>query len=377
MKTKHAPIKSGQNVFSALAYSDSDVLDLGAKINTEKFVANPVLLQEHDGNRPIGQIVEFKWKKEGLYVEFFFDTDSEQGREAERKWERGLASSLSVGVEALWNDDKSEITGWALREVSQVSIPLDPDATAKPDERQPKRMAGIRELLKIDPSTLHKSKDFVILTASMASKDQRNPLRTAKSDSNMPDEKKPDYRDEYVDVLKEKIATLTQTVTELTEKVEASQTEMASLKETHSKEIETLNASLKEAQEAAEAVNQDELQQLANEVNEKEAKLDAEVKEFEMKQARAEVENEAARWRQFLPASFDTDGLEVRDVLIAACPKHLRNASMSDDTIRGILIHESNNRLRASLSVKRGSGTVTSTDDSGSFYIAPHQLKNL
>lgn len=402
-KTNHAPLRAGQNVFQCLAYSKEDVLKVASEIDTEDFINNPVLLQEHDHKNPVGQVLQFKWTKDGLLTQHAFDTESEAGIEAQRKWMRGLRSSLSVGLSGK-KDDLGK-WNWRLSELSVVTVPLDPKATAKIDERMPIQIASLP--MGSEENEGDEEEMTVYLIASAASDEEREPIHlddssqdgTVESEPSLEDETKQaqddsanleqtvtpmsdtNTNDEYRDDLIEELKAGNQL---LREREEEHKTEKAALQETI-EELQTQVASLLEKQEELEgklqaseakmekqSSSEDEMIKISDDLYQREAALKEEKEELEKREARVKVQMEVARWNHLLPKGCDGEGMTVRQVLEAAAPAGLIATGKSDDELRGHLEEITKQRFHKRLEASSRKH-VPITSHSGT-YIPPDKI---
>ena len=381
-KTRHNSLSSGQQIFRALAYSSDDVLELGDAIDIKPFLANPVLLVEHNSGNPAGQFIQLEWTKAGLETEFYFDTGSEEGREAERKWMKGLRSSLSIGASGRRNKDGDGYT-WRLAEISQVAVPLDPKATASPKQRKPARIASVAALN--DVKIGENEEVMVYLTASAATSNELNPVRVHSEPEPEPaPKKKASKPPKPSSHMEEQIKVLTDLVAELKANNERLSEEIKSLKASLEEKDKDIT-SAQEAQAKAEAslkehldkdpITRSSLKELADDVAKREAELKEKAEALEERRARIEVTAEMTRWNEFLPSGFSGEGCTVRDVLLAAAPRNMITEDKTDDWIRGALEMESDRRFRASIPRRNAERPPVTVTDGG--YISPDRLKQL
>ena len=369
-KTKHVPLDSGQSVFRATAYSDADVFQLGTDmVDLAGYRNNPVMLTEHNPYKPIGTILRLGWEKKGLRVEFAFDEESEEGKEAMRKWTKGLASSLSIGIVGKYQRAQERMS-WALREISQVTVPLDPKATAAPNERNPVKVASSIEQLKEVEQKIKEGTEggeqMIYLTASVATDTERQPISVQGSAS--PDNSTNQNQSKNMETNEQHLEHLTTLVDELKASRDQYKGQVETLQASHEKEVEELKAENKKLNEKivsmkASAKEQDD--RFANTTEEGLLTLSEELKDRENKVTEKEAslkgkENELAvleatvTFSDFLPTGFDTTELSVMDVLKAAAPRNLTIAGMDENALRAVLINEKNRRLKTRL---RGSAT--------------------
>ena len=430
MRTRHGQLRAGQNIFSALAYSDDDVLNIGDQFSIAGYKNNPVLLSEHDPNRPIGQVTSLKKAKSGIRVEFAFDTESPEGLEAERKWMRGLRSSLSIGVSGRLKKGKTG-TGtytmgqrdWSLAEISQVSVPLDQRATASPNERGPLRVASLSGLSKLEASEdLHSREDiYVILTASVATAEELSPslvvdpetpadeeettvvdpadekeedavndkkeeeIVANKEDEEKEDEENSPNLSNPISMDEKKIQELTETVNDLKYMNRKLRTDLEGLQESETKKQSTidelkkenasLHAALKEEKNKA-PLDPDHIIAESEKVRERTASLDEKEADLHAREKQVAIDTEISRWRDLLPEGFTGRNCSVREVLEAALPNNLLEPGISDDQIRGMLRMEQSSRLNARIQGNlKTKSAKTKTFSAG--YISPQQLQEM
>jgi phage head maturation protease len=113
------------------------ILNAGAK--TGSYLANPVLLYNHDRSSrlPIGKLKDLKLEGGKLSAEPEFDMQDTFAAEVARKWEAGILNAASMGINILaYSEDPKDliagqtrhsITSWDLLEVSIVDIPRNQD----------------------------------------------------------------------------------------------------------------------------------------------------------------------------------------------------------------------------------------------------------
>ena len=426
MRTRHGQLQAGQNIYSALAYSDDDVLNIGAEFDITGYKNNPVILSEHDPKLPVGQATAIRRTAKGIRIELAFDTGSAEGIEAERKWRSGLRSSLSIGVNGI--RDKSAgpntvVAGghdrhklgkrkWALVEISQVSVPLDQRATATPSERGPIRVASsLNHLADLeDQEGVREDEDlFVILKASAATQSELEPAAVHNEDVEDADKdvENPDEKDSVTDSdneVEEKeeeenqsqksnssnmdiknSQELTDVIDDLKSTNRQLRQELDELKDTVAKKEAALNGLQKEkasltadltAERERKRLDPDDVVKASQDIADREAKLQEQQAELERKEARVAVDTEIARWRDLLPDGFSGRQCSVRDVLEAACPNNLLESDMSDDVIRGLLINEKKTRFNARIVPKTETRKAHANGYPGG-YISAVQLQEM
>jgi len=372
-RTNHTPLMAGQNVFSSMAYSNEDVLQVGSDIKLDAFIKNPILLSDHYHGMPIGQVTSIQWSNAGLKAEFFFDQTIEEGRDSEHKWQRGLKSSLSVGLRGKQvKEGRGYTFDYYLREISQVTIPLDPNATAEVKQRMPLRVASLDEKVitaSLKDAGIPENKEFdVILTASMAKADDLHPLYTfkpnremAKKDKQASDdqavdsvdpqvdstpEPTPDYRSELIAELKSTKEGYESQITELKDQLKEASDQLSERDET----VKTLQATIDQHEADAKKFTDDNaaLATANQELRDKERDLEAREAKLKTVQDEMAVTKEAAAWRELLPEAFTATGKSIRQVLEAACAKGFDHSGISDDELRGRLSVERELRKQAS-----------------------------
>ena len=413
-KTQHTRLQTGQSIFAALAYSDRDVFDIGRNMNLGRFMKNPVLLEEHNREKPIGQVTNLGWEENGLHAEFYFDTDSTAGLEAERKWKKGLKSSLSVG---LAGKPKGGKISWELSEISQVTIPKDDKATATLSQRNPLRTASLRDLNDFDPDDYEEDQIITVhLTASLPTENERNPIATqggltkkasdtidsddidigegtpddddagdpegdqaVNKTANQQDDSKMADNSQHLEHLSKLVKELEDKNARLEASLKEQETANKTLKEANEKLAEA-NAALEEREKKASAnksLDQQELERANLDLAERKEALDKKEDTFKKKEAKLEVEMTAHEFAVLLPTGFNTEGHTPRSVLEAAAPRGINTFELDTNTLRGMLIREKANRLKARLeSTAKRSRLDDEVHVTGNFsdYISPTEL---
>lgn len=102
--------------------------------NLKNFEKNPVMLFNHDMDKPIGKVVGFEARDEGLYVKCVFSKSNDPMVAYVRDMvKEKILNSFSVGFDAKQSEKNAEgvnvITSAELYEVSVVSIPMNQDST--------------------------------------------------------------------------------------------------------------------------------------------------------------------------------------------------------------------------------------------------------
>lgn len=308
-KTNHGKLTPGQDVFKAMAYSSDNVLELDVdQVSFAGFLNNPVLLEEHDPERPVGNIIELGWKRKSLMAHLAFDVKSSEGKEAQRKWQAGLKSSLSIGLRGSRKKGTKKWQ-WRLLEISQVSIPLDPRATATTDQRSPYKVASIKELASIEEKERENFNEILVyFTASGTSTtDHRDPIGVYETDENtkaMTDEQ----FEKLLGAIKDLSASTTQAVKD-------------SINELKTSEPEDKLAS-------AEGTTPEDKQDAA--MSDQLASIEAEHRALDSRKA-------ALDFKDLLPQDFDAKNKDVMEVLKAAAPSGLDTSKMSEETLRYVL----------------------------------------
>lgn len=406
-RTKHSKIKSGQKIFSALAYSSNDILKIGMDkvVDMSSFINNPVLLDQHNHDKPIGQVLKLSWRPNGLRVDFTFDTESKEGKEAERKWMRGLKSSLSVGMAGKWEHTNRNYN-WRLTEISQVSVPMDPDATAKPNERFEYKMADVKTL-SLDEGNAETMK--VCLSVADADFEHLNPVYVNTNEDENEDHSDPIEESDQIELSDEQITNPDEDTIELSSSSTESTNQplkmednkileelVEELKESKlalSERVSDLEASLDKSNQAFEELQSkyDELvQEQSNEKDrianlsaddivhqnqqllEREENLEKEKEKFESEKQLLHVEMAVANFKDLLPRDYAYDGKTVRDVYLDAAPKGTVTEELSTERLRGILENEQRHRFAARVEATARKDAVR--HDIVEHYISPMEI---
>ena len=391
-KTKHGPLAENQSLFHATAYSSDDIFEIGKnEFDIANFRANPVLLSEHNHDKPVGFVTKMGWQKSGLRVELAFDEESEDGVEAMRKWQKGLSSSLSVGLTGKYIRVQERMS-WSLREISQVSVPLDPKATATPGERKPTRVASLDDLSKLEASLKAGDEDEVViyLTASVASSVERKPaiseddavetvtIQNNNKSTTQMGEENTQHLEHLASLVEELKASRDQYKAQV-ETLTASVKDLKEANENFAGKIETLEASLKKQKDDFANTTEESLLELAKELKDREAKVVTKEASLKDKEGKLAVTEAAVTFKEFLPAGFNAEGLTVLEVLKAAAPKGMPTAELTEEALHGILVAEKTRRLKTRLKASASNdsdtqNTYTAEEKSMTGYISATNL---
>jgi HK97 family phage prohead protease len=102
-----------------------------------QYLANPILLLQHDPDKPIGKITSATVDDKGLFVEALVSPPvAEWAREAYQKIKDGVFRAFSIG--GLFQKLKNAIIGMDLMEISVVSVPANPTALFEVAEKSAK-----------------------------------------------------------------------------------------------------------------------------------------------------------------------------------------------------------------------------------------------
>ena len=102
-----------------------------AGVQMQRFLANPVMLKEHDPNKVIGRWENITKENNQLQADPEFDTEDLEGKEVARKVDKDFLRCASIGIIPLkleYIDDEFVMTASELVEASIVSIPSDAGA---------------------------------------------------------------------------------------------------------------------------------------------------------------------------------------------------------------------------------------------------------
>jgi len=142
---KISEVKSIQRIIRGWA-STPHIDRYGDRINPEAFrggigiyMKNPILLLNHDPDKPIGKILKLEIKDQGLYIEALIaKKDKDEKIDftwADYAWsliKRGILNGLSVcthkDIKSKSLNGEREIIYWDLAEISVVTIPANPHA---------------------------------------------------------------------------------------------------------------------------------------------------------------------------------------------------------------------------------------------------------
>jgi len=309
----HVDLVAGQRIYRSTVYSASnDVLGIGTRNwDLGGFKTNPILLIEHDADRPTGQFISLSWHENALVGEFFFNPNSPHTEAAEMEWNQGLRSSLSVGIVAKYSKKFDDVK-FLLREISQVSVPKDPLASATEDERSVFRIESAENLknLKASLREVDSQQKTFYLCASAASPAERTPNRTIHRKTSMEQQNQTQEDSGMARQMTDSIASL----------------------KTKSDELHRQVLELTESNKALES-KIDALESAAdsNAADLREAALFA-----------------AYEYKEFLPEDFELRDQSELVVLQAAMPPGIDSEGMSAEAMRKILNADRQRRKRVS-----------------------------
>ena len=131
---KAEEMTSDQEGLYIAGWATTDTLDrseevvLPSSVNTQDFDKNPILLYQHDRDKPIGKVTKVERRSNGIWIEAYV---SKSEPAIITKIQEGILKAFSIGFgikDYKWVGDILYYTDIALREVSIVSIPCNPDA---------------------------------------------------------------------------------------------------------------------------------------------------------------------------------------------------------------------------------------------------------
>jgi len=322
----HVDLVAGQRIYRSTVYSASnDVLGIGTRNwDLGGFKTNPILLIEHDADRPTGQFISLSWHENALVGEFFFNPNSPHTEAAEMEWNQGLRSSLSVGIVAKYSKKFDDVK-FLLREISQVSVPKDPLASATEDERSVFRIESAENLknLKASLREVDSQQKTFYLCASAASPAERTPNRTIHRKTSMEQQNQTQedsgmarQMTDSIASLKTKSDELHRQVLELTESNKALESKIDALESAADS-----NAAESAAESAADS-NAADLREVAL--------------------------FDAYEYKEFLPEDFEVRDQSELVVLQAAMPPGIDSEGMSAEAMRKILNADRQRRKRVS-----------------------------
>jgi len=99
-------------------------------INLEEYRKNPVLLFQHDVNKPIGKVVDIRVMDDAVEVDFVF-ASTELATEIQKLVDEGVLNSLSIGFVPVKDDIENGFRvyrKWMWLETSIVTLPANPEA---------------------------------------------------------------------------------------------------------------------------------------------------------------------------------------------------------------------------------------------------------
>jgi HK97 family phage prohead protease/HK97 family phage major capsid protein len=115
-------------------YATTDTIDrseevvLPSSLDTVDFLKNPILLYQHDRRQPIGKVESIEQRPNGVWIRAYI---SKSEPSIITKIKEGILKAFSIGFgikDYKWVGNILYYTDIALREVSIVSIPCNPDA---------------------------------------------------------------------------------------------------------------------------------------------------------------------------------------------------------------------------------------------------------
>ncbi|MEG1998487.1 MAG: HK97 family phage prohead protease [Bacteroidales bacterium] len=109
------------------------ILDLTG-LDLERFRKNPVMLYNHDRDKPIGKWLDLRIEDNCLLADADIDTDDVVGREIARKVDKGYLKGCSLGLYIKRMTDDCRAVEAELVEASIVTIPSDGNAVCLYDE---------------------------------------------------------------------------------------------------------------------------------------------------------------------------------------------------------------------------------------------------
>lgn len=123
-------------------YASYDILDrVGDRIVPEAFQEgieayfnhNPIVLFNHDMDKPVGKVVDYRIDSHGLWVKVKIATDTILADEIWSLIKQGILNAFSVAtthniVGEIDNEGRNEINRWDLAEISVVTVPANEEA---------------------------------------------------------------------------------------------------------------------------------------------------------------------------------------------------------------------------------------------------------
>jgi phage prohead protease, HK97 family len=129
--TKQIESDSGGEIYSGVATTAvkdrlNEIVNPKGCINLNDYLANPVLLWQHDPNRPIGKIVNVEISDDAIKVQFVF-ASTQFAQEIKQLVDEGIVRGLSIGFIPRKVEGNTYVE-WEWIETSVVTLPANPKA---------------------------------------------------------------------------------------------------------------------------------------------------------------------------------------------------------------------------------------------------------
>ena len=281
---------------------------------------------------------------------------------------------------------------------------MDPDATAKPNERFEYRMADVKtlsldegneEMMKICLSVAeadfeHLNPVYVNASAEDDDKDDVDEDDTDKLDDEQDadtdeakagaakstnNSHKPSLKMEDNKILEELVEELKESKLAMSERVSDLEASLDSANEKYEELQSKYDELVKEQSEEKDRIanlSADDIVHQNQQLLEREENLERDRKKFEDEKETLQVEMAVANFRDLLPRDYAHDGKTVRDVYIDAAPKGTITEELSTERLRGILENEQRHRFSARIEATARKDAVR--HDIVEHYISPMEI---